>query len=91
MVCNLAPTVAIQPRGEDLTCPSIHILDRLLNLHGAFNIARRLKIVSALELLKLAAGRNYLDRLFSTPFPFQRPVETVKKYSKQIGIEVNYF
>src|ERR1017187_5670511 len=42
--CYLSPGEAIDPCGEDLPGPIVHVLDGFLHLDGTFQITRRLQV-----------------------------------------------
>ena len=80
--CYLSPRVTINPRGEDLPGPIVHVLDDFLHLEKTFQIARRLQVPSPGKLLKLPRRSYRFDNFMSSPLPFQCSIKAMKKSSK---------
>src|SRR5438128_1708138 len=87
---NFFPRIAQLACLPDLFCPGVHSLCNLSDRDRSFQLLDPSRVLSALDTLKIDAGRNKLNPLRMFLFLLYRSVEAVNEGQEKVGLQICY-
>src|SRR5690348_8386011 len=88
--CDFFPRIAQLTRLPDLFCPGVHTVCNFSDRDRSFQLFDPSRVLSALDTLKIDAGRNKLNPLRMFLFLLYRSVEAVNEGQEKVGLQICY-